>query len=271
MKNFAESLQAKVQQQPKIPSFSGGDLEPLKKLFKKSDTTSDGYLTLNELSFSIGRSVEKHLQGAMRNNFRHFFKLDVVNHNGQVEWNEWLASFYKKHGLASDEDVKSAPRKVKEKLAAAKAAWSEAARSNPDALNIDEFLSFTHPESSHSILATQTEELFGRYDADENNVITLNEYLDDPFLDFTDDEKKERTKEFTEDIDTDGNGQADRREILQYFDPKHPSHQKHEAERLLELADENEDGLLEWKEMEKWASEFLTSRLLPERAFHTDL
>ena len=32
---------------------------------------------------------------------------------------------------------------------------SEAARSNPDALNIDEFLAFTHPESSHSILAQQ--------------------------------------------------------------------------------------------------------------------
>ena len=31
-------------------------------------------------------------------------------------------------------------RIVKEKLAAAKAAWSEAARSNPDSLNIDEFL-----------------------------------------------------------------------------------------------------------------------------------
>jgi hypothetical protein len=29
---------------------------------------------------------------------------------------------------------------LKERLAAAKAAWSEAARSNPDSLNIDEFL-----------------------------------------------------------------------------------------------------------------------------------
>jgi len=31
-------------------------------------------------------------------------------------------------------------RIVKERLAAAKAAWSESARSNPEALNIDEFL-----------------------------------------------------------------------------------------------------------------------------------
>ena len=32
-------------------------------------------------------------------------------------------------------------RRAKEKLAAAKAAWAEAARTNGDALNIDEFLS----------------------------------------------------------------------------------------------------------------------------------
>ena len=42
---------------------------------------------------------------------------------------------------------------AKVKLASAKASWAEAARTNGDALNIDEFLSFTHPESSHSLMA----------------------------------------------------------------------------------------------------------------------
>ena len=41
-----------------------------------------------------------------------------------------------------------------------KAAWSEAARDDPDTLSLDEFLAFRHPESSHaSILATVEEVL----------------------------------------------------------------------------------------------------------------
>ena len=41
---------------------------------------------------------------------------------------------------------------LQEKVAAAKAAWGEAARSNPEKLNIDEFLTFTHPEFSHPLI-----------------------------------------------------------------------------------------------------------------------
>ena len=42
---------------------------------------------------AVSRSVEGHLLSALRNNFRHFFALDTINRNGQVEWNEWLKSF----------------------------------------------------------------------------------------------------------------------------------------------------------------------------------
>ena len=117
----------------------------------------------------------------------------VTSNNEDTFWFR-LAVFCKEHGLKDENDVKTAPRIVKEKLAAAKAAWSEAARSNPDALNIDEFLSFTHPESSHSLLATETEELFGRHDADENGVISLQEYLEDPFIEFDKEEIEERRR-----------------------------------------------------------------------------
>ncbi len=30
---------------------------------------------------------------AMKNNFKNFFALDKINHNGQVEWEEWLKDF----------------------------------------------------------------------------------------------------------------------------------------------------------------------------------
>ena len=113
--------------------FSDADLEPLRNLFKKTDTTADGLLSLNELTWGIQKSVSKHVQSAMRNNFKQFFRLDRINHNGQVEWDEWLSQFYHENGIKKKQDLSNTERSVKEKLAAAKAAWSEAARSNPDA------------------------------------------------------------------------------------------------------------------------------------------
>ena len=53
-------------------------------------------------------------------------------------------------------------RDLKESLARLKAAWSEAAHTNPDSVNIDEFLGLEHPESSHSFLTQRVEELMGK-------------------------------------------------------------------------------------------------------------
>lgn len=245
-------------------------LQPLKALFKASDTTADGFLSINELTWAIHRAVEKHMQSAMRNNIKHFFRLDKINHNGQVEWDEWLTQFYQDNNVENSDYIPH--RSVKEKLAAARAAWSEAARSNPDALNIDEFLSFTHPESSHSSLAQQAEEMFGRYDADSNGVITLNEFLQDPYIEFDDDEKSSRERIFKEDMDSDKNGHLDRREVVTYLDPKHVSQSKVEALRLIELADQNNDGFLDWNELQIYAEDFFDSKWIsPQRAFHGDL
>ena len=87
-------------------------------------------------------------------------------------------------------------------------------------LNIDEFLAFTHPESSHSILAQQTEETLGRFDGNGDGVITLEEYVSDPYIEFTPDELKDRQNIFHSMMDADGNGKVDRRELITYLDPK---------------------------------------------------
>ena len=125
-------------------------------------------------AWAVQNKIGKHVREALMSNPRNFFSLDKINHNGQVEWEEWLAKFYKDHGIeASKDDHANLQRGYKEKLAAAKAAWSEAARSNPDALNLDEFLGFTHPESSHSGLALQMEEMLVRHDLDGDGAIAL--------------------------------------------------------------------------------------------------
>lgn len=251
------------------PKTSQDQLSWLNKTFKKTDTTFDKVLSLNELTWSIHKTVGQHVRQAMMANPRTFFGLDKINHNGQVEWNEWLAQFYKKYNVQPDQEMN---RATKEKLAAAKAAWSEAARSNPDALNIDEFLSFSHPESSHSALAQQMEEMIGRHDDDGDGLISLDEYLDDPFVDFTPTELAARRLRFKEQIDTDGNSKADRRELLTFLDPKQVAQAKEEALRLITMADNDADGFLSWPEIEEHAKLFLDSKWIsPERAFHWDL
>jgi Ca2+-binding EF-hand superfamily protein len=56
------------------------------------------------------------------------------------------------------------------------------------------------------------------------------------------------------------NGKADKREVLTYLDPKHPFRSQEEAERLLELSDLNQDGLIDLEEMLSHSLDFLESR-----------
>jgi len=264
---------SKSSQPPITPSSEVANLQELKwlsKLFKQADTTADGVLSPNELTWAVQNKISKHVREALMSNPRNFFSLDKINHNGQVEWEEWLTRFYKDHNIEKDADMQRGHR---EKLAAAKAAWSEAARSNPDALNLDEFLGFTHPESSHSGLSQQLEEMLIRHDLNGDGVIALQEYLDDPFyLELTSEEQAMRKREFLDQIDGDNNGSADRREILTFLDPKGQSQAKAESNHLITLADEDGDGFLSFSEVKRHAQTFLDSKWVsPERSFHWDL
>ena len=63
--------------------------------------------------------------------------------------------------------------------------------------------SFTHPESSHSILAVEAEDLFLRFDANADGFITEAEYLKDPFVEFDPDEVEDRRATFQQGLDAD--------------------------------------------------------------------
>lgn len=254
-----------------LPIPDQSEVEWLLSIFKVADTTADGQLSVNELTWAIQKSVTKHIQNAMRSNPRTFFRLDRINHNGQVEWTEWLTHFQKEHNIVDIADFSTLQRGLKEELAAAKAAWSEAARTNPDALNIDEYLSFTHPESSHSALAQLIEELLGRHDQNEDSKISLNEYLDDPVIEFTAEELADRKRRFLA-MDSNNDGLAERRELLVFHDPKHVAQAKEEAIRLMSMSDVDRDGLIDKNELVNAANLFLNSMWVsPERTFHWNL
>eukprot|EP00096_Caligus_rogercresseyi_P004149 TRINITY_DN18306_c0_g1_i1.p1 TRINITY_DN18306_c0_g1~~TRINITY_DN18306_c0_g1_i1.p1 ORF type:complete len:316 (+),score=108.36 TRINITY_DN18306_c0_g1_i1:42-989(+) len=246
-----------------VQSLSSENEASLYKIFKRADTTADNRLSLKELSWIIHRQVMKHIQESLRNNFKNFFLMDTSNKNGQVDWSEYSDNKFK--GLDSSD------RSVKEMISEARAAWSEAARSNPESLNIDEFLGFTHPESSHSVLAQSSEEALRKYDEDGDSKISLSEFCN-PFVveeAANRDSKEERRKLFSNILDTNGDGFADKREILLYLDPKSSHWSEKEASNLLRLLDTNQDGFVDWRELQNQSGLVLKSQIIhPEISLH---
>jgi len=248
----------------------------LMKQFKSADFDQNHLLSLSEITTAISRQTKQHIVQAMRNNFRIFFSLDKIKKNGQVDWEEYF-SHYTRDLLGLDEDTirklekqpETLSRDLKESLARLKAAWSEAAHTNPDSVNIDEFLGLEHPESSHSFLTQRVEELMGKFDADDDGKLSKQEYLVDPYKDFSADEVNERTEEFTKVLDKNGDGVADKKEIVQFLDPKHPHWANDEAISLIRKSDKNKDKMISIDEMMSHPDLFLMSKLVSaDLSFH---
>lgn len=89
--------------------------------------------------------------------------------SGEISWDEYHAHFLRSHGLSESYIVSHTKkhselsRSMKESIQRDRARWAEAARTDPDRLALDEFLAFTHPESSHRALLQMVEDLFDKF------------------------------------------------------------------------------------------------------------
>ncbi|KAK3864221.1 hypothetical protein Pcinc_030079 [Petrolisthes cinctipes] len=256
-------------------------VELLTDIFKKADTNVNGQLELQELSSWISIKTKEHLTLALRENFFMFTAIDQNPRNGVVSWDEYHYYFLKQHGY-DDEFIKDhmynhkgMPREIKETIMRDKAAWSEAARDNPDQLTIDEFLAFRHPESSHVTILNIVEEIIARLDIDGDSKLTEEEFSDPDTNqvpeDMTPNEyKQERIQEFKT-IDEDESGSLDRRELLRYIDPRNVHHAEKEALTLLATADSNQDGVLTLAEVLDQSHVFMASKMVDAaRSFHDE-
>lgn len=254
-------------------------LRQLTKSFKAADIDANKLMSGSELAMAISRQTKQHIMHAMRSNFKVFFALDRGKKNGQVDWEEYYYHYLVDllgldQGTINnlEKNPATVSRGVKESISRLRAAWFEAARSNPEAVNIDEFLSLEHPESSHSLLMQRVEEVLANHDNDGDGKISRKEYTSHMFRDLSSEEIKERGKQFDSTLDADHSGVAERRELLQFMDPKHLHWAREEAATLLQLADTNQDGSIDIEEMVAQSEAFLTSKLVsPQRSFHGEL
>ncbi|UYV78231.1 SDF4 [Cordylochernes scorpioides] len=171
---------------------------------------------------------------------------------------------------------------VKEKILLDKAAWSEAANSEPDALNIDEFLTFRHPEHSHVALLNTVNAVLENLDTNGDGVLSPDEFVNASSDDRADKDipdkqrRRERRREFIQSIDLNHDGQVTRQELLVMFaqvynDPENPLTARREARRLMLAADSNRDSRLTLQEVLDKLDLFHGSKMVDTaRSFHDE-
>lgn len=248
-----------------------GDESLLRTVFAKVDINHDRHVTISELENWIAAKVKEHYTQAVRDNFWIFSALDK-NHDGLVSWEEYHVNFMIEKGFDDKyaknhpEDHRTLDRDLKEKILLDKAMWFEAANSHQDALNIDEFLTFRHPEHSHISLIKMVNDIISSLDENGDEQLSEDEFSQlgpDEMKRTTKEEwKKERIQEFRQNIDLNGDGQASRQELLMYNDPENPIHARSEARELVQQADSNGDNQLSLEEVLSQKDVFLGSKMV---------
>ncbi|XP_011171995.1 45 kDa calcium-binding protein [Solenopsis invicta] len=259
----------------------------LEDIFRRADTDKNQLLDIQELAKWIHAKITEHITRAMRENVGLFTAIDNNPRNGEVSWEEYHAYFLRTHGFSEtyinshNKKHSEMPRALKESIMRDRARWAEAARNDPEKLALDEFLAFTHPESSHRALLQMVEDLFEKFDRDGDEQLTEDEFSDLPSegvgLDLREDRQQsiggseDRRKEFRHLIDKNKNGKADRTELLMYIDPRNPRHAIQEAQHLITLSDMNLDGKVDLSEILSKMDLFLDSKMVDtEKSFHDE-
>lgn len=259
----------------------------LENIFQRADTDQDQLLDIQELARWIHTKITEHISRAIKENVGLFTAIDNNPRNGEISWEEYHGHFLRSHGFpesyVSSHDKKHSDmsRTLKESIMRDRARWAEAARNDPERLALDEFLAFTHPESSHRALLQMVEDLFEKFDRDGDEQLTEDEFSDLPSegvgLDLKEDKREavggsdDRRKEFRHLIDKNKNGKADRTELLMYIDPTNPRHAIQEAQHLISVSDTNLDEKLNLSEILSKMDLFLGSKMVDtERSFHDE-
>uniref|UniRef100_A0A0A9XEV1 Calcium-binding protein n=1 Tax=Lygus hesperus TaxID=30085 RepID=A0A0A9XEV1_LYGHE len=255
-------------------------LDLLTVVFKRADQSGDDLLDLDELASYIHYRTKSHIEEALQENYGLFMTIDKNPKNGVVSWNEYHDYFLSKHGVDEEyirkhnEKHPGLGRSLKESISRDKASWSEAAKSDPEFLTLDEFLAFRHPESSANNILTLVDDLLDKLDRDGDEMLTEEEFA---VLQVSGGEtlvsqgEDQRRMEFRSAIDKDGNALADRRELLRYIDPQNPRHAREEAMTLVTLGDTDRDGRLSLEEVLAKMDLFLGSKMVnTAKSFHDE-
>ncbi|XP_039278902.1 45 kDa calcium-binding protein [Nilaparvata lugens] len=247
------------------------------------DEDGDDLLSIDEVSNYIHFKTREHIENAMQDNYGLFMSIDTSPRNGLVSWDEYHNYFLKQNSMPDEyienheEKHAGLDKKLRETISRDKASWFEAAHTDPDYLTLDEFLAFRHPESSHATILSLVEELLDKLDRNDDDILNEDEFAQLKVGEAEAGEallsqgEQERREEFRNLVDANGDGEADKKEIVKYIDPKNPRHAREEAITLVTLADTSHDGKLSLAEVLNKMDLFLGSKMVDTaKSFHDE-
>jgi len=225
--------------------------ERLKKLVEtKIDADKDGFVDSDEL-YQWTLKAYNHFEVE---DLRDEIQIVDEDRDGSVSWKEHCTDVFGAECAEKDdcfvdpqtsEDIQNAFNYNKDKELFA------ASDTNKDSLlDFPEYVIFKHPRrseiTSKVVVATKLEQL----DSNSDGALDLKEFLKDT-QDQTTDENTHKMEEerFTDELDVDGNGKLDEKEILDWLEPNNEAEAHDEADHLMSECDSDDNSRLSVEEI----------------------
>uniref|UniRef100_A0A8C2DW69 Proline-serine-threonine phosphatase interacting protein 1a n=1 Tax=Cyprinus carpio TaxID=7962 RepID=A0A8C2DW69_CYPCA len=234
----------------------------LVEIVKKIDTNSDKYLTPEEITLWIQRVYRTYALDDAEERFPEFDS----NNDGLVSWDEYNMVL---HGHTVEVDVDAVLKDPEEESlrflhAKEKRRFDFADMDGSDALNLTEFLAFTHPSEVDHMADFAIEDVLSEYDLDKDGFISLSEFIGDLRANEQEEPSQwevEETVRFKDLYDQDKDGKLNRDEQLRWVAPNSYGSAREEAIHLIKEMDQDGDGRLSEVEILKNQDTFMNSEV----------
>ncbi|CAF0847364.1 unnamed protein product [Adineta steineri] len=263
----------------------------LEEIFNEADLDRDERVTKDELVNYLFKNVQLHLKEAKNRNTQLFLLIDA-NEDGKITWHEYAALYIRFHHM-NVSDVRdldeidfaqdSHDSALQRELLKIRYRWTEADTDGDNEINVDEFLTFRHPEIAGRSYKNIVNDIIQQMDRDNDQKLNITEFAFLPSYGLEDKDNKEweemdkrwleeQKQEFRE-FDQNNDGILTKEELLHAYDPMNRIHIDRQIKKLFSKVDDSPaDGSLSLNEIQKHADIFTDLRILDtERVLHEEM
>lgn len=225
--------------------------ERLGKIVDKIDLNHDNFVTEEELKQWIDYTQKRYITDDVKRQWN-------ANNPENTETLHWADYKNMVYGFMDNMDPgelddEEEGMSYAEMLKRDQRRWEVADEDNDNALSLDEFTNFLHPEESERMRAIVVQETMEDIDKDKDGKISLEEYIGDMY--HGDDDEFEPSwvsnerDQFREFRDKNNDGYLDEEEVQGWIIPPDYNHADAEAKHLIYEADDNADKMLTKEEI----------------------
>lgn len=225
--------------------------ERLGKIVDKIDLNHDNFVTEEELKQWIDYTQKRYITDDVKRQWN-------ANNPENTETLHWADYKNMVYGFMDNMDPTELDDEEEgmsyaEMLKRDQRRWEVADEDKDNALSLDEFTNFLHPEESERMRAIVVQETMEDIDKDKDGKISLEEYIGDMY--HGDDDEFEPSwvsnerDQFREFRDRNNDGYLDEEEVQGWIIPPDYNHADAEAKHLIYEADDNADKMLTKEEI----------------------